>query len=158
MRKLFIAMVAIMAMQSGALAVERDVIERAKLAFSEQLRLTSSTSGDLEWIAEDAVYQYPLNDINVKLRVEGRDAITAHLRALSELAPQSEVASIQYYPTLDRNVVFVRYDLMTASGNREVRSTMVIITMRDDQIAELTQLNSGPESLKALKESTGYFN
>ena len=71
MRKLLVVLTALAALQlSPAFAVERDVIERATLAFSEQLELTSSTNGDLEWIAEDAVYQYPLNDINVKLRVE----------------------------------------------------------------------------------------
>ncbi|UCH48823.1 MAG: nuclear transport factor 2 family protein [Betaproteobacteria bacterium] len=159
MRKLLVAIAAIMAMQiSPAFAVERDVIERAKLAFSEQLGLTSSTIGEFAWIAEDAVYQYPLNDINVKLRVEGRDAIAVHLRALFDVAPNTEVANVSYYPTLDRDVVFVRYDLVAVDGSDERRSTVAIITMRGDQIVEFTQLNQSAQNLEVLNKSSGYFN
>lgn len=158
MRNLFIAMVAFIAMQSGAFAAERDVIERAKLAFSEQLRLTSSSSSAFEWIAEDAVYQYPLSNINVKLRVEGRDAISEHLRALVDVSPNTDVANIEYFPTLNRDVVFVRYDLLSAEDGSNLRSTMVIITMRDDQIVEFTQLNQSAQTLEVLNKSTGYFN
>ena len=158
MRKLFIALVAFIAMQSGVLAAERDVIERAKLAFSEQLQLTSSSSSAFEWIAEDAVYQYPLGNINVKLRVEGRDAISAHLRALVDVAPNTDVVNIEYFPTLNRDVVFVRYDLLSAEDGSKLLSTMVIITMRDDQIVELTQLNRSAQTLEVLNKSSGYFN
>jgi ketosteroid isomerase-like protein len=159
MRKLLVVLTALAAMQlSPAFAVERDVIERATLAFSEQLELTSSTNGDLEWIAEDAVYQYPLNDINVKLRVEGRDAVGAHLRALFDVAPKTEVENIQYFPTLDRNVVFVRYDLMSSDGSGKRLSTVAIITMRGDQIVEFTQLNQSAQNLEVLNKSSGYFN
>ncbi len=158
MRKLLIVFATLAVMQIyPASAVERDVIERARLAFSEQLELASSTSVDFEWIAEDAVYQYPLNDINVKLRVEGRDAIAAHLRALIDVAPHAEVGNIQYFPTLDRDMVFVRYDLIPAGGG-ELRSTVAIITMRGDQIAALTQLNRSAQNLEVLNKATGYFN
>ena len=159
MRKLLVAIAAIMAVQiSPSFAVERDVIERAKVAFSEQLELTSSTSGDFEWIAEDAVYQYPLNNINVKLRVEGRDAIGAHLRALFDVAPDAEVEKVGYYPTLDPNVVFVRYDILSADGRGERRSTAAIITMRGDQIVEFMQLNQTAQTLEVLNMTSGYFN
>ena len=44
MRKLLIVFTVLAAMQlSPALAVERDVIERARVAFSEQLELTVSS-------------------------------------------------------------------------------------------------------------------
>lgn len=159
MRKLLVIFVAVAAMQfSPAFAVERDVIERAKLAFSEQLELTSSASGEYEWIAEDAVYQYPLNDINVKLRVEGRDAIAAHLRALFDVAPETEVEKVSYFPTLDRNVVFVRYDLVATDGSGDRRATVAIVTMRGDQIVEFTQLNQSAKNIEVLNKTTGYFN
>lgn len=159
MRKFLVVITAMVAMQlSPAFAVERDVIGRAKLAFSEQLQLTSSTSGDLEWIAEDAVYQYPLGNINVKLRVEGRDAITAHLRALVDFAPHTQVANVEYFPTLDHDVVFVRYDLVSADGSGQLRSTVAIITMRDNQIAAFTQLNQSAQTLEVLNKQSGYFN
>ena len=159
MRKLLFVIAALATMQlSPALAVERDLIERARVAFSEQLELTSSTIGDLEWIAEDAVYQYPLNDINVKLRVEGRDAIASHLRALFQVAPHTKVENVTYYPTLDRDVVFVRYDLVAVDGSGELRSTVAIITMRGAQIVEFMQLNQSAQSLEVLNMSSGYFN
>ena len=159
MRKLLVVFVTLAAMQlSPALAIERDVIERAKLAFSEQLELKSSASGDFEWIAEDAVYQYPLNDINVKLRVEGRDAITTHLCALRDVAPNMQAEEISYYPTLDENVVFVRYDLVAADGSGQRRSSVAIITMRDEQIVGFTQLNGSRAALQVLNKATGYFN
>ena len=159
MRKLLIAFAAVAAMQlSPAFAIERDVIDRAKLAFCEQLEMTSSTVGDLDWIAEDAVYQYPLDDINVKLRVEGRDAVTRHLRALSAINSKVDAESIRYYPTLDPNVVFVQYYLLPADGNGARRNTIAIIEMRDDQIIKFTQLNRSTESLQVLNQATGYFN
>ncbi len=159
MRKLLVVFTVFTGMlASPAIAVERDVIERAKIAFSEQLQLTSSSSSAFQWIAEDAVYQYPLSSINVKLRVEGRDAISAHLRALVDFAPHTKVANIQYFPTLDRDVVFVRYDILSADDGGKVRSTMAIITMRDDQIAEFTQLNQSAQTLEVLNRTTGYFN
>ena len=159
MRKLMIVFAAVAAMQlSTAFAIERDVIDRAKLAFSEQLEMTSSTIGDFDWIAEDAVYQYPLGDINVKLRVEGRDAIARHLRALSAIKSNVDAESIRYYPTLDPNVVFVQYFFVPADGNGERRNTIVIIEMRDDKIANFTQLNRSADSLQVLNKTTGYFN
>lgn len=158
MRKLFFAMVAVMVTQSAAFAVERDVMERAKLAFSEQLQVTSAMSCDFEWIAADAVYQYPLGDINVKLRVEGRDAVAAHLRAASEIALDSKVENISYFPTLDSNIVFVQYDLVFVDVSGERRRMVAIIEMRDDQIARFTQLNGAPEALQVLNKATGYFN
>ena len=159
MRKLLVVITVIAAAYlSPALAVERDVIDRARVAFSEQLELTSATGGELEWIAEDAVYQYPLNNINVKLRVEGRDAVAAHLRALFDVAPKAAVENIEYFPTLDRDVVFVRYDLASSESSGERSSTVAIITMRDNQIAEFTQLNQSAHSLEVLNKTTGYFN
>ena len=159
MKKLMIVFAAVAAMQlSTAFAIERDVIDRAKLAFSEQLEMTSSTIGDFDWIAEDAVYQYPLDGINVKLRVEGRDAIARHLRALSAIKSNVDAESIRYYPTLDPNVVFVQYFLVPADGIGERRNTIAIIEMRDDKIANFTQLNRSADSLKVLKKTTGYFD
>lgn len=152
MRKTLVSFAALAAIQlSPVYAVERDVIDRAKLAFSEQLQLTCSESGEYEWIAENAVYQYPLDDINVKLRVEGRDAIAKHLRAVSEIAPGPGVENIGYYRTLDSNVVFVQYDRMSHGESGERRPVVAIIEMRGDQIVNFTQLNSTRESLEAVQ-------
>ncbi len=156
MRKLLVACAALAVLQlSPALAAERDVIERARLAFSEQLQLVCSDNAGYGWIAENAVYQYPLNGINVKLRVEGRDAVAAHLRALAEVAPDIRVENIHYYPTLKGNVVFVQYDRVSGGGTGERRPVVAIIEMDGDQIANFTQLNGTRESLQAMQAGSG---
>jgi len=152
MKKTLVAFAALAAIQlSPVFAAERDVIERARLAFSEQLQSACSASGEYEWLAENAVYQYPLQDINVKLRVEGRDAVAKHLRAVSEIAPGTGVENVRYFPTLDQNVVFVQYDRVSHGERGERRPVVAIIEMRGDQIVNLTQLNGTRESLQALQ-------
>jgi len=156
MRKLFVALAALAVLQlSPALAAERDVIERARLAFSEQLQLVCSAAGEYDWIAENAVYQYPLHDINVKLRVEGRDAVAAHLRAVADVSPDIRVENIRYYPTLKHDVVFVQYDRVSVDGIGERRPIVAIIEMDGDRIANFTQLNGTRESIQAVKAGAG---
>ncbi len=152
MRKPLIALAILVAIQSAPVfAAERDVMDRARLAFSEQLQLACSESGEFDWVAENAVYQFPLNDINVKLRVEGRDAVAKHLRAVSEIALGTDVENVRYYPTLDRNIVFVQYERVSRGENGERRPIVAIIEMRGDQIVEFTQLNGTRESLQAVQ-------
>jgi hypothetical protein len=136
-------------------AAERDVIERARLAFSEQLRLACSVNGEYGWIAEHAVYQYPLAGIDMTLRVEGRDAVANHLREISEIDPATQVENIAYYPTLDRNIVFVQYDRVSHGESVERRPIVAIIEMRGDQIVKFTQLNGARESLQAVNAVSG---
>jgi len=152
MRKLLVVFAALAAIHlSPAFSAERDVIDRAKLAFSDQLQLICSDTGEYDWIAENAVYQYPLHDIHLKLRVEGRDAISRHLRALSEVAPKTAVEDVTYYPTLDSDIVFVQYDLVSGEGRNERRRVAGIIEMHGDQIASFIQLNSTRENLKVMQ-------
>jgi ketosteroid isomerase-like protein len=152
MRKLLIAFVALAAIQlSPAFSAERDVVDRAKLAFSDQLQLICSDTGEYDWIAENAIYQYPLHDINVKLRVEGRDAISRHLRALSEVTPNATVENVTYYSTLDSDIVLVQYDLVSGEGRNERRRVAGIIEMHGDQIAGFMQLNGTRENLKVMQ-------
>jgi hypothetical protein len=152
MRKLIVVIAAIAATQlPPALAVEKDAIERAQVAFAEQIELNCASSTQIEWVAEDAVYQYVLSDINVRLRVEGRDAVAAHLCALSAVAPIAGAENIRYFPTLTREEVFVQYDLVPVDGIGKRRNLLAIIEMRDNQIANFTQLSRSPESLRVLK-------
>lgn len=152
MRKLIVVIAAIAATQlSPAVAVEKDVIERVRVAFAEQIELNCASSTQIEWVAEDAVYQYVLSDINVRLRVEGRDAVAAHFCALSAVAPTAAAENIGYFPTLNREAAFVQYEFVPVDGIGKRRNLFAIIEMRDDQIAGFTQLRRSPESLKVLK-------
>jgi len=159
MRKLLIAFAALAAVQlSPAFSAERDVVDRAKIAFSDQLQLIASDTGEYDWITENAVYQYPLHDINVKLRVEGRDAISRHLRALSEIAPNTTVEDVSYYPTLDSDTVFVQYDLVSGEERNERRRVAGIIEMHGDKIAAFMQLNGTRENLKVMQAGPATVN
>lgn len=144
---------------SSALAVPKDAIDRAQAAFAEQLSLECSPTERLYWVAEDAVYQYVLSGINVRLRVEGRDAVAEHLCALSGVVSDAKlVENIRYFPTLDPKVVFVQYELVPADGIGERSNSLAIIEMRQHQIAKFTQLNRSAESLKVLQAATGGMN
>jgi hypothetical protein len=139
---------------SPASAIQRDTIERAKDAFTEQLDQNCASSATPEWIAEDAVYEYALSNINVRLRLEGRTAITEHLCAISESAPASSVRNIRYFPTLHDNIVYVQYDLVSDDGIKQSVSPMAIIEMHGDQIVKFTQLSRSAQSLKALQTNS----
>jgi len=153
MKKLFALSTLIIAGHvTPALAVTQDVIDRAQSAFAEQLSLECASNPSWEWVAEDAVYQYVLSDINVRLNVEGRDAIARHLCALSGVNPANHsVESIRYFPTLDPEVVFVQYELVPVDGTGKRKNQLAIIEMRHNQIARFTQLNRSAESLEVLQ-------
>lgn len=132
------------------------VVQRAEKAFAAQLTLTRAASGvenaPPAWIAKDAVYQYALRGIDVTLRVEGRTAVAAHLRALAEAAPGALIENVHIYPTLEPEVVFVQYDLLPQDGVGKRTSPLAIIEMRGEQIVKFTQLSRSSESLRALVE------
>ena len=155
MKNLIIAFTALSAFQmSSVMAAERDVIDRARVAFDDQLQLSCSVGGEYDWIADNAVYQYPLHDINVKLRVEGRDAVAEHLRALAEIEPSVAIENISFYPTLKPDVVFVRYEVVKTDSAEKRRPVVAIIEMRGNQIAGFTQLNSTDANLQVMQAAT----
>jgi hypothetical protein len=165
MRKLLVIASALAATQfapaSAADQTANGVIERAEKAFASQLALTRApdNGGSVQatWIAKDAIYQYALRDIGVSLRVEGRAAVSAHLRALADAAPGAGVENIRFFPTMEPDVVFVQYDVVPADGG-ERSSPLAIIQMQGEQIVKFTQLNRTPESLQALKATTEPIN
>lgn len=88
MKMLLVIIATIAATQlSPAFATERDVIERAQAAFDAQLALDCVPNSQIDWVAEDAVYQYALSGIDMSLRMVGRAVIAEHLCALSAVAP-----------------------------------------------------------------------
>ena len=159
MKKLLVVIAAIAATQlSPALAIERDVIERAQAAFGAQLALDCAANAQIDWVAEDAVYQYALSGVDVSVRMEGRAVVAAHLCALSAAAPDAIAENIHYSPTLHPEIVYVQYDLVPADGSGKRSKPLAIIQMRDNQIARFTQLSKSPESLEVLKATTGRIN
>lgn len=159
MKTLLFAIATIVALNAPtASAIQKNSIERAKDAFTRQLELNCTTDAQREWITEDAVYQYALSNIHVKLRVEGRAAIAEHLCAISESGPRAQVQNIRYFPTLHQNIVYVQYDLVSADGIKQPVSPLAIIEMRGNQIINFTQLSRSPESLKVLQAAATGMN
>jgi hypothetical protein len=160
MRKLLIIVAAFVVTQSSpAFAIVKDSIERAQAAFDAQLTFNCVQGKQIDWVTEDAVYQYALSDIDVSLRVEGRDAVAAHLCALSSAAPDSIAENIHYYPTLNPEMVYVQYDVVPIDGIGEhSREVAAVIQMRADQIVRFTQLSRSAESLEVLEAAIGRVN
>jgi len=159
MKKLFVIIATIAATQlSLAFAIEKDVIERAQAAFDAQLALQCFPDTKIDWVAEDAVYQYALTGIDVNLRIQGRDVVAEHLCALSAVAMDAKIENVHYFPTLQPDIVYVQYDLVPADGQGERSKPLAMIQMRDKKIAKFTQLSKSPESLKVLKANTGRIN
>lgn len=165
MRKSLIIAAALAAIQSLPAAAS-DVMQRAEKAFGSQLALMRAPNNphnpQLSWIGENAIYHYALHEyalrgIDVNLRIEGRAAVSAHLRALAEAAPRATVENMQFFPTLEPDVVFVQYDLVTAEYAAKRSSALVIIQMNGDQIVKFTQL-SRSDSLQALKLPSAAVN
>ncbi len=155
---LFVVVTIVAAHLSPALAMEKDIVERAKVVFTEQLELRCTPSTQTDWIAEDAVYQYALSHIDVRLHLEGRKAIADHLCALSQSSPIAKAENIRYFPTLNRDIVYVQFDLVPVDGVGKRGSPLAIIEMRDNQIASFMQLSRSPGSLKVLEATMGGIN
>jgi hypothetical protein len=145
-------------LSSPAYAVAADAVKGAQVAFAKQLGFNCVSGEGTDWIAEDAIYQYALNRVDIRLHVEGRKAIADYLCALSESAQTTKVANVHFYPTLNPEKVFVQYELVPVDGIGERRGAMAIIEMRDHRIAGLTQLSRSPGSLKVLEATTKRIN
>jgi hypothetical protein len=129
------------------------VIERAEIAFAAQLALDCASGTQAEWVADDAVYQYALSGIEVKLQVEGRANVAEHLCAMSAVAPEAVAQNIHYFPTLKPDLVYVQYDLVSTDSKGKDSRPLAIIQMQDDQIISFTQLSRSPESLRVVNAS-----
>jgi hypothetical protein len=159
MKKLFVMIATVAATQmSPAFAMERDVIARAQAAFDAQLALRCAADTRIDWLAEDAVYQYALTGIDVSLRMQGRGVVAEHLCAIAAVAPDAKVENVHYFPTLHPDIVYVQYDLVPADADAERSKPLAVIQMRDEKIASFTQLSKSPQSLQVLKAATGHFN
>lgn len=163
MRKLLVLCAALgVTHLSSALAADpasNDVVARAKEAFTAQLTLQDPQT---PWVAEDAVYQYTLTEYGlrgsgVNVRVEGRPAVLAHLRALADSAPKATISNLYVFPTLESDLVFVQYLLTPADGGKPTMP-LAIIEMRGKEIVKYTQLNRTPEMLQALKATVTPIN
>ena len=97
---------------------QRNATRRAEEAFASQLTQSHASAGSKEaeaiWIADDAVYEYALSGTDISLRVQGRAAVTAYLRAPVDAAPSAAIENIRFFPTLEPDLVFVQYHITSS--------------------------------------------
>jgi hypothetical protein len=131
----------------------KTIIERAQNAFARQLNIDCQADEQMNWVAEDAVYEYALSRIDVRLQLQGRSSVTEHLCALSETTAQNIVRNVHYFPTLKPDLVYVQYELVATDGSGNNTRPLAIIQMRDDQIVHFTQLSRSTESMEIVNAS-----
>lgn len=142
---------------SPSFAGESDVISRARAAFHEQLGLACPSANERHWIASDAIYKYRLTETSVLL-LEGRAAAAAHLCALRKVAPEAAATNIHVFPTLEKEKVFVQYNLVPTEEMAQSVTMLAMVEMKGNQIAQFTLFNRSPESLAALRLSDSAGN
>ncbi len=130
------------AMQEAELAL----IGRARKAFGTYLAAWSSLEAQSRALSkvltEDAVFEFRIARPDWSFKIEGEDAVVAHLGNLNAAASNWTFSNVHYFPTLDRNVVFVQYDARftrTASGQVELQKHVSSIEMKDERIAHVRE-------------------
>ncbi|WP_240486055.1 nuclear transport factor 2 family protein [Anditalea andensis] len=98
--------------------------------------MTAEAYGNL--ITEDVVHEYPYAPVPFANRVEGRDAVMAHLVNVTRLASNWNFTDITFSATSDPNTIFVEFEgggLVTATGKAYHQIYSARLTMRGEQIA-----------------------
>jgi ketosteroid isomerase-like protein/catechol 2,3-dioxygenase-like lactoylglutathione lyase family enzyme len=151
--------------------ITNDSRTHAERAFRLHLELftnhnmTAEAYGNL--ITEDVVHEYPYAPVPFANRVEGRDAVTAHLINVTRLASNWNFTDITFSATSDPNTIFVEFEgggLVTATGKAYHQVYSARLTMRGEQIAHyreffnpnqiLEAFFSSPSEKKIVKEHT----
>jgi ketosteroid isomerase-like protein len=92
--------------------------------------------------AEDGVHEMPFAPPGVPRRIEGRENIRAFLGRAAGAAPMTfkEFRNVRIHDTTDPETIICEYDLhgvVTKTGERFVFGYILLITVRDGQIALL---------------------
>lgn len=119
-----------------------DRLERAERAFHQHLALFTTPGMTAETYAslltEDAVHEYPYAPAPFPARIEGRDAVTAYILNVTQLATNWHFTNFTFSATPDADTVFVEFEggaLVTATGKTYHQIYVCRLTMRGEQIA-----------------------
>jgi len=131
----------------SALAInETELVEvgLARKAFSAYLAAWSSEGVDLSnlshAISKDAVLEFGVARYDWTFNIEGEDAIAEYVRDLNGIASNWKFSDIYYFPTLERNIVFVQYEasfMRKVSGKTEIQKHVASIEMNGEQISRV---------------------
>lgn len=171
MRKLLVIAAAVATGHCASVLAADDiaasVMQRAEKAFVSLQALARDTDGPQRihshWMTRDVVYQYALSEYGLRatdlnFRLQGRGAVAEHLAALAVAAPSAVIDNVRVFPTLESDVVFVQYDLVSVDGRGKLASPLAIIQMQGDRIAKFTQLVRAPATFQALTAPGKQFN
>jgi len=113
--------------------------------------MTAEAYGNL--VTEDVVHEYPYAPVPFANRVEGRDAVTAHLVNVTRLASNWNFTDITFSATSDPNTIFVEFEgggLVTATGKAYHQIYSARLTMRGEQIAHYREFFNPNQILEAF--------
>jgi len=123
-------------------AITDDSTTRAERTFQMHLALftnpTMTREAYASLLTEDAVQEYPYAPAPFPKRVEGRDAVTAYMVNVTQLATNWNFTDFTFSATSDPDTVFVEFEggaLVTATGKTYHQVYIGRITMRGEQIA-----------------------
>jgi ketosteroid isomerase-like protein len=120
--------------ENSAARAER--LFRMHLAMFTDPAMTQEAYANL-W-AEDAVHEYPFAPAPYSKKIEGRDAITAYITNVTQLATNWSFTNFAFSATSDPDTVFVEFEgsaLVTATGKRYQQIYVGRITLREGKIA-----------------------
>lgn len=123
-------------------SLQRADLAHAEAAFSRYLSSWNSSAGDE---ALDSVFaERALIELTLPARPEwtinvgGRAAIAEYVQARRGKGGSWSFSNVQYYPTLERGVVFVQYDAVNVSSEaRRAQRNLVVIELDGARIARL---------------------
>lgn len=107
-------------------------------------------------ITEDVVHEYPYAPAPFANRVQGRDAVTAHLLNITRLASNWGFTNLTFSASSDPNTVFVEFEgggLVTATGKTYHQVYNARLTMRGEQIAHYREYFNPSRILEAFLPS-----
>jgi ketosteroid isomerase-like protein/catechol 2,3-dioxygenase-like lactoylglutathione lyase family enzyme len=144
-------------MSSG---LTNDSMTRAERAFRQHLSLftndTMTAEAYVNLITEDVVHEYPYAPAPFANRVQGRDAVTAHLLNITRLASNWGFTDLTFSASSDPNTVFVEFEgggLVTATGKTYHQVYNARLTMRGEQIAHYREYFNPSRILEAFLPS-----
>jgi ketosteroid isomerase-like protein/catechol 2,3-dioxygenase-like lactoylglutathione lyase family enzyme len=107
-------------------------------------------------ITEDVVHEYPYAPAPFANRVQGRDAVTAHLLNITRLASNWRFTDFTFSASSDPDTVFVEFEgggLVTATGKTYHQVYNARLTMRGEQISHYREYFNPNRILEAFLPS-----
>lgn len=119
-------------------------------------RIAVDASSFLEMFAEDGVMEYPFAPAGMTTRVEGRNALAAHLKELSKSIAFDHIGTITVHPMSDPDAVVLEFEGFgrgVITGEPYEQRYVSIVRMRNGRIVHYRDYWNPLVILRATKGS-----